>query len=133
MKRYIINATRYIINVMQYIIDVRRYIVNAMPYIVNARREYIENMIGNPDKIYTLTGADGKSYESKIKGTLGGHRKDKIYGALNCAGAARWIAKGHYVKHRVFFADEQTAIAAGYRPCYECLREKYKQWKANQK
>jgi hypothetical protein len=27
-----------------------------------------------------------------------------------------WIAKGHYVKQRVF-ADEPAAIAAGYRPC----------------
>jgi hypothetical protein len=27
------------------------------------------------------------------------------------------IARGGYVKSRVLFADEQTAIAAGYRPC----------------
>ena len=84
----------------------------------------------NP-KTYTLIGADGKSYESATKGTLGGHRKDKIYGTLGCIGAARWIAKGFYVKQRVFFADEATAIAAGYRPCFGCLREKYKEWKAN--
>jgi len=81
------------------------------------------------DKTYTLIGADGKPYESLTKGTLGGHRKDKIYGTLHCAGASRWIARGHYVKQRVFFADKQTAIAAGYRPCFECLREKYKKWK----
>ncbi len=81
-------------------------------------------------KTYTLIGADGKPYESETKGTFGGHRKDKIYGTLNCEGAARWIARGHYVNERVFFADEQTAIAAGYRPCFECLREKYKKWKA---
>jgi methylphosphotriester-DNA--protein-cysteine methyltransferase len=30
----------------------------------------------------------------------------------------------------VFFADEQTAIAAGYRPCATCLPEKYARWKA---
>ncbi len=42
---------------------------------------------------------------------------------------ARWIAKGFYVKQRVFFADEKTAIAAGYRPCFGCLPEKYKEWK----
>ncbi len=81
-------------------------------------------------KSYTLIGADGKPYQSKTKGTLGGHRKDKIYGTLDCAGAARWIAKGHYVKQRVFFADEQSAIAAGFRPCANCLPEKYKEWKA---
>jgi methylphosphotriester-DNA--protein-cysteine methyltransferase len=42
----------------------------------------------------------------------------------------RWLAKGHIVKHRVFFADEPTAIAAGYRPCAVCMREEYRQWKA---
>jgi hypothetical protein len=82
-------------------------------------------------KTYTLLGADGKFYQSPTKGALGGHRKDKIYGTLDCKGAARWIAKGYYVKQRVFFANEQTAIAAGFRPCYECLREKYKEWKSN--
>lgn len=86
----------------------------------------------NQPKKYTLTGADGTSYASEAKGAFGGHRKDKIYGTLDCKGAARWIAKGKYVKQRVFFADEQTAIHAGYRPCYECLREKYIEWKAKQ-
>lgn len=80
-------------------------------------------------KTYKLIGADGKSYQSLTKGTLGRHRGDKIYGTLDCKGAARWIAKGHYVKQRVFFADESTAIAAGCRPCFVCLREKYKEWK----
>lgn len=82
-------------------------------------------------KTYKLIGADGKQYESAEKGRFGGHRKDKIYGTLDCKGAARWIKKGFYVKQRVFFPDEQTAIAAGYRPCYECLREKYDEWKGN--
>ncbi len=82
------------------------------------------------NKIYTLVGADGKPYQSPTKGAFGGHRKDKIYGTLDCAGAARWIAKGHYVKQRVFFTDEQTAVAAGYRPCFGCLREKYRKLKA---
>jgi methylphosphotriester-DNA--protein-cysteine methyltransferase len=30
----------------------------------------------------------------------------------------------------VFFADEATAIAAGYRPCAGCMRAEYKEWKA---
>jgi hypothetical protein len=81
-------------------------------------------------KIYTLIGTDSKPYQSSTKGTFGGHKKDKIYGTLDCAGAKMWIEKGHYVKQRVFFADEETAIAAGYRPCFGCLREKYKEWKA---
>jgi methylphosphotriester-DNA--protein-cysteine methyltransferase len=37
--------------------------------------------------------------------------------------------QGHYVRHRVFFADEKTAIAAGYRPCARCLSEAYRAWK----
>jgi len=81
-------------------------------------------------KTYTLLGADGRAYRSPAKGEWGGHRGSKIYGRLDCAGAARWIAKGHYVKHRVFFADEATAVAAGYRPCAVCLPEQYRAWKA---
>jgi methylphosphotriester-DNA--protein-cysteine methyltransferase len=80
--------------------------------------------------VYTLIGADGKPVLSATPGTLGGHRKNKIYGRLDCAGAARWIAKGHYAKQRVFFADEATAIAAGYRPCAGCMPAEYKEWKA---
>ena len=79
---------------------------------------------------YTLIGADRKPYESDTPGTLGGHRRSKVYGRLDCAGALRWIAKGHYVNHRVFFADEQAAIAAGYRPCAGCMPEEYRAWKA---
>jgi methylphosphotriester-DNA--protein-cysteine methyltransferase len=80
--------------------------------------------------VYRLVGADGVEYPSETPGTLGGHRRNKIYGRLDCAGAARWIAKGHYVKQRVFFADEATAIAAGYRPCAGCMPEQYAAWKA---
>jgi methylphosphotriester-DNA--protein-cysteine methyltransferase len=29
----------------------------------------------------------------------------------------------------VFFADEETAIAAGFRPCGACMREEYRRWK----
>jgi hypothetical protein len=81
---------------------------------------------------YKLVGADGVECLSQTKGTLGGHRRNRIYGSLDCAGAKRWIAKGHYVKQRVFFADEATATAAGYRPCAGCLPEAYKAWKAAQ-
>ena len=80
-------------------------------------------------KQYRLLGADGRELLSPTPGTLGGHRKNKIYGRLDCAGAAGWIAKGHYVKHRVFFADEETAVAAGYRPCARCLPDEYRAWK----
>ncbi|HEX7735902.1 MAG TPA: hypothetical protein VF458_13630 [Ktedonobacteraceae bacterium] len=80
-------------------------------------------------KIYKLIGADGKPYTSTTPGTFGGHRKNRGYGRLDCPSALQWIAKGYYVKHRVFFADELTAIASGYRPCANCLPERYALWK----
>ena len=79
---------------------------------------------------YRLIGPDGEQYESETPGALGGHRRNKIDGRLDCPSALRWLAKGHIVKHRVFFADEATAIAAGYRPCFVCMREEYRAWKA---
>jgi hypothetical protein len=81
-------------------------------------------------KLYRLTGADGVEVLSESPGTLGGHRRNRIYGRLDCPGALRWIARGHYVRHRVFFADEETAVAAGYRPCAQCLPDRYAAWKA---
>jgi methylphosphotriester-DNA--protein-cysteine methyltransferase len=84
------------------------------------------------EKTYTLIGADGRSYQSSTPGTLGGYKPRKIYGRLDCPSALRHIANGHYVRHRVFFADEETAIAAGYRPCARCLPEHYRAWKARQ-
>jgi methylphosphotriester-DNA--protein-cysteine methyltransferase len=80
---------------------------------------------------YTLIGADGSPYASPTKGTLGGHRKNRIYGRLDCKAARRALGTGRsYEQQRVFFADEATAIAAGYRPCAVCLPEEYQQWKA---
>jgi methylphosphotriester-DNA--protein-cysteine methyltransferase len=67
----------------------------------------------------------------RIRGTIGGHRKTRIYGRLDCPSALRAIANGGYVTHRVFFADEAAAIAAGYRPCARCMPERYKEWKAS--
>jgi hypothetical protein len=81
---------------------------------------------------YTLIGADGRPYRSPVKGTLGGHRRQRIYGRLDCPSALAWIAKGKYVAHRVFFADQATAVAAGYRPCARCLPDQYRAWKAHQ-
>jgi methylated-DNA-[protein]-cysteine S-methyltransferase len=80
-------------------------------------------------KHYTLIGADGLPYASPAMGTLGGHRRSRIYGTLGCPGAARAIARGGYVAHRVFFAGEATAVAAGYRPCATCLPTEYRAWK----
>lgn len=80
-------------------------------------------------RTYTLVGRDGRSYASATPGTLGGHRRGRLYGRVDCPVARRAIARGGYVAHRVFFADEPTAVAAGYRPCAACLPERYAQWK----
>ncbi|MFF4771230.1 Ada metal-binding domain-containing protein [Microtetraspora fusca] len=79
--------------------------------------------------MYTLTGLDGQPYPSPSPGTLGGHRRGRLYGRLDCPSALRAIARGGYVGQRVFFADEATAIAAGYRPCAVCLPDEYARWK----
>jgi hypothetical protein len=81
-------------------------------------------------RAYTLTGPDGKPYPSALPGTLGGHRRSRVYGRLDCPAALRAIAKGGYVTHRVFFADAATAVRAGYRPCAVCRPDEYRAWRA---
>lgn len=80
---------------------------------------------------YRLIAPNGSPYETSTPGTLGGHRKNRIYGKLDCRGALSWIRKGHYVKQRVFFASESDAIKAGYRPCSNCMRADFLEWKDN--
>jgi len=79
---------------------------------------------------WKLVGPDGSSFESDLPGTLGGHRRSRIYGRLDCPAALRAIARGGYVAHRVFFLNADHARAAGYRPCGVCLPEAYAAWKA---
>lgn len=62
-------------------------------------------------------------------GTFGGHRRQKIYGRLDCPAARRAINAGGYVAHRVFFADEPTAVTDGYKPCGACLPAANRRWK----
>jgi len=80
-------------------------------------------------KLYKLLGPDGTLYLSERRGLFGGHRGGRGYGRMDCRAALRAIAKGGYVRHRVFFADEAAAIAAGYRPCAVCLPDRYALWK----
>lgn len=80
---------------------------------------------------FKLIGADRRTYLSSKPGSLGGHRGLKGYGRLDCPSAVRWIARGHYIRHRVFFADEATAITAGYRPCARCLPDRYALWRTD--
>jgi methylphosphotriester-DNA--protein-cysteine methyltransferase len=84
-------------------------------------------------RTYTLLDSDRRPYQSATPGTLGGHRPGRLYGRLDCPAALRAIPRGGYVKNRVFFADEQTAIAAGYRPCAPCLRDTHARWKARRR
>jgi len=81
-------------------------------------------------RTYTLLGPHRQPYQSATSGALGGYRPGRVYGRLDCPAALRAIARGGYVRNRVFFADEQTAVAAGYRPCAVCLPDEHAQWKA---
>ncbi len=78
---------------------------------------------------YRLLDANGATIISETPGLVGGNRRLKIYGRLDCPSALRALPRG-YARHRVFFADEATAIAAGYRPCGVCMRAEYRRWKS---
>ena len=55
----------------------------------------------------------------------GGYRKpaaERLYCRLDCKSTLGFIAKGYYVKNRVFFADEAASIAAGHRPGGKCMQ-----------
>ena len=77
----------------------------------------------------SLKDKETKQYISESPGAIGGHKKLKIYGRLDCPSANRYVAKGQYVRHRVFFDSVDTAVAAGFRPCGTCMPEAYKKWK----
>ena len=78
-----------------------------------------------------MIGPDGAPFASAEPGALGGNRRSRLYGRLDCPAALRAIARGGpYASHRVFFADEAAAVRAGYRPCAVCMREAYREWKA---
>jgi Metal binding domain of Ada len=84
-------------------------------------------------RTWTLVDASATPYASPTPGTLGGHRRGRIYGPLDCPAALRALLRGGYAKQRVFFADEATAIAAGYRPCAVCLPAQYDRWNGRQR
>lgn len=96
--------------------------------LINVKNNFIR--YGTAD--YRLRDIDNNQYISKIPGTFGGNEKLKIYGKFDCSSALYWISKGQYVNNRVFFPDEESAIAAGYRPCARCMKKEYKLWKQNQ-
>jgi methylphosphotriester-DNA--protein-cysteine methyltransferase len=55
---------------------------------------------------------------------LGGNCKLKIYGLLSCTSGKRMKRE-----NRVFLTGLNEAIDKGYRPCGNCLRTEYKEWK----
>jgi hypothetical protein len=82
---------------------------------------------------YTFLDPEGKPRQSDLPGRLGGYRGPNyewLYSRLDCSSAKAQIERGGYKPWRVFFADEETAIAAGHRPGGVCLRKEYKVWKA---
>ena len=90
-------------------------------------------MTGPQPTTYRLLAADRTWYRSARKGTLGGNRRTALYGRLDCPAALRALARpsaATFRRFRVFFADENAAIAAGYRPCARCLPAAYRAWKA---
>ena len=58
--------------------------------------------------------------------TLGGYGPGKIYGTLACRSGKRMRRE-----NRVFFADKAEALALGFRPCGNCMRNAYLDWKAS--
>ena len=82
---------------------------------------------------WRLLGPDRRPYASPRPGTLGGHRRTRIYGRLDCPAALRAIARGGYVADRVFFRNERAARAAGYRPCGVCLPQEYAAYKGTKR
>ena len=81
------------------------------------------------DGSFVLIDKSGRPYLSAEKGMFGGNRALKIYGRLDCPSALRALSKGQYKRNRVFFADEETAVSAGYRPCGVCMKSEYSRWK----
>lgn len=91
-----------------------------------------DNFIKFGEKEYKLLTNNGIIL-SKIPGTLGGNKKLKIYGKLDCISALNYIKKGYYVNNRVFFENEEIAKQLGYRPCGKCMKKEYNKWKENNK
>lgn len=83
---------------------------------------------------HTLLGATSEERKRKFTNlirsgaiTLGGYKKNKIYGLLNCSSGKRMK-----VENRVFFKDATEALDNGYRPCGHCLPNEYKLWKTSE-
>ncbi|WP_257657779.1 Ada metal-binding domain-containing protein [Parapedobacter lycopersici] len=56
----------------------------------------------------------------------GGNGALKIYGTLRCGSG-----KNMKRENRVFFCSEEEARQQGYRPCGNCMKTAYRNWKKN--
>jgi methylphosphotriester-DNA--protein-cysteine methyltransferase len=72
----------------------------------------------------SLTDAEVRALIRKGQIAFAGNGKLKIYGLLKCSSGKRMKRQ-----NRMFFATEQEASEAGYRPCSHCMRETYRKWK----
>ena len=109
---------------------------NSTPLII--RREAPEVLGPSSDAGARPTGfvllqPDHSLVRSDTPGQLGGFWPGRIYGRLDCRAAQRALKVGGLTHLRVFFADKCAAIAAGFRPCWSCMRPEYLRWKAAQK
>lgn len=68
-------------------------------------------------------------YLSEEIEVLVGHGSLKIYGKPDCPFVLRHPSGGSYSR-RVLFWCEEEALAAGYRPCAVCMKERHQLWKA---
>ena len=57
-----------------------------------------------------------------------GNKKLKIYGTLRCKSGKRMKKE-----NRVFFLNEEEAIAVGFRPCGHCMAANYLNWRMSKK
>ena len=71
-----------------------------------------------------IANADLNSKIKRQQILFGGNRKLKIYGKLSCKSGKRMKRE-----NRVFFSTEKEAIINKYRPCGNCMRVEYNQWK----
>ncbi len=70
---------------------------------------------------------DDADLHAKLKSKeilFAGNQKLKIYGLLTCASGKRMKKQ-----NRVFFNNEDEALALQYRPCGHCMKSAYMKWK----
>jgi hypothetical protein len=84
-----------------------------------------ENWTIDMSQFWRLVGPNDKPYASAVPGILGGYRRNRIYGRLDCSTVLCAIAPDGDVNHCVFFPTKERAQAAGCRPCVVCLPMAY--------